>query len=538
MRTGEGMADSLLSTTPVVELVHAGFAYGEMEEDEGGGPSQGDGMPSTLYDTSESMVEDISFSVKAGECLVLCGRSGGGKSTVLSMVDGLAGTFYPGNLTGEVRVCGTSVHMLAPCERTRLMGVVLQDPRSQFFMSSVRDEIAFSAENLGVEPEEVMRRVQRAAALTGVGSLLDEGLDRLSSGQKQRVAIAAAIVNGPALLVLDEPMANLDQAGAVELVELLARLKGEGIACVISEHRLHRLLPIADRFLYIRKGRVAARWNTAEFTALSSAEVAPYGLRHPAMNIEEADSPDEGSPEALSNTEPAGAERTGAGSAGAERADAGSGAGESFCYSVENLTYRYRSTGRGIENATARFCAGTVTALLGDNGTGKTTLAKIVCGVLGAKEGRVCRDGVALTRAARRKASYLVMQDADYQLYADSVGNEVVLGRVVDDALRRRALDSLAAFGLVDLIDRHPASLSGGQKQRVTIAAAYCSDADLIVLDEPTSGLDGAGVLQVAHWCRALADAGKVVVVITHDTLLARLACDNTITLAVGSDET
>ena len=147
------------------------------------------------------------------------------------------------------------------------------------------------------------------------------------------------------------------------------------------------------------------------------------------------------------------------------------------------------------------------------------------------RAGRVTFDGRPVPRRERRRRSYFVMQDADYQLYAGSVADEVVLGRRVDEALKARAWEALEAFDLVDLADRHPASLSGGQKQRVTLAAAYCSDADLIVLDEPTSGLDGRGVREVSAWCRTLAAGGKAVAIITHDNLLAALAGDAVVEL-------
>ena len=183
---------------------------------------------------------------------------------------------------------------------------------------------------------------------------------------------------------------------------------------------------------------------------------------------------------------------------------------------------------RGLD---AEFPCGAVTVVAGPNGVGKTTLAKVLCGAVREQAGRVTFCGRPVARRERRRRGYFVMQDADYQLYAGSVADEVVLGRAVDDALKARAWEALEAFDLADLADRHPASLSGGQKQRVTLAAAYCSDADLVVLDEPTSGLDGRGVVQVAAWCRRLARAGKTVVVVTHDELLARMAGDRRIDL-------
>ena len=512
-------------------------------------------------------VRDVSLSVAPGRCLVLCGRSGEGKSTVLRMIDGLAGTFFPGDLSGVVEVCGADVRRLAPRERAERLGVVMQDPRSQFFMGTVGDEIAFTAENLGVDPVEVARRVRAAAEVCGVEGLMGEGLSALSSGQKQRVALAAAVACEPAVLVLDEPTSNLDAEGSAALVEVLARLKARGAAVVVSEHRLHRFLDVADEYLYLRSGRVIARWSPAELAALPLEEVQALGLRQegpfggasahrgagetpgPAARSVVSEEGEAASGEAaaavevdgggakekgalanqgaLSSFEGAAERRVGASLSSASDG----GAGSARVWRVEGLTYLHPSTKRGVRGLDADFPCGAVTVVAGPNGVGKTTLAKVLCGAVREQEGRVTFHGRPVARRERRRRGYFVMQDADYQLYAGSVADEVVLGRAVDDALKARAWEALEAFDLADLADRHPASLSGGQKQRVTLAAAYCSDADLVVLDEPTSGLDGRGVAQVAAWCRRLARAGKTVVVVTHDELLARMAGDRRIDL-------
>lgn len=440
----------------------------------------------------ESSVSDITLSLAPGTCTVLCGKSGHGKSTVLRMAEGLAGSYYPGESSGTVLVRGIPVPELSDCARTQGLGVVMQDPRSQFFMGTVADEIAFSLENLGVEPSETVKRATEAARLTGVTALMGEKLTELSSGQKQRVALACAIACKPSLIIMDEPTSNLDEAGSDGLVATLAHLKELGCAILVSEHRLHRFLPIADEFICLRKGQIAARWTAAEFAALAYGGVAPFGLRHPSMALET----------------PAVRE---------------SNIGDLGVWHIEDLTYLYPSTKRGISHLTAEFPEGTVTIVEGQNGVGKTTLARVLCGSLKEQSGAVTYSGAPLSRADRRRRSYFVMQDVDYQLYASSVADEVVLGRTVDDALKARAWEALAAFDLTDIAERHPASLSGGQKQRVIMAAAYCSDASLIVLDEPTSGLDGDGVRQVASWCKTIAEQGKAVVVITHDSQLSQL---------------
>ena len=195
------------------------------------------------------------------------------------------------------------------------------------------------------------------------------------------------------------------------------------------------------------------------------------------------------------------------------------------------MTYEYLSTKRGVRGVTAHFAAGAVTVISGPNGIGKTTLARVLCGALREQAGSVLRDGKPISHRDRRRSSYFVMQDADYQLYAGSVADEVVLGRKIDDNIRAHAKEALEAFDLLDVATCHPLSLSGGQKQRVTLAAAYCCNAELVVLDEPTSGLDGAGVMQVARWCRTLSATGKVVIIITHDRLLTNLAADAVVDL-------
>ena len=434
-----------------------------------------------------SRVCEVSLDVAHGSCTVLCGRSGDGKSTVLRLIDGLAGTFFPGEREGAVLVDGADVLDLSPRQRTEGMGVVMQDPRSQFFMGIVADEIAFSLENRGAAPNATVARVRIVAELCGVGRLLPERLTELSSGQKQRVALAAAIACRPRILVLDEPTSNLDAAGSEALVRILARLKDEGVAIVVC----------------MRSGRVAARWSADEFACLSLADASRFGLRHPDMAVACESETKPGLP----------------------------------AWRLEGVTFVYPSTRRGIRQVDAEFPLGCVTVVCGANGTGKTTLAKVLVGAACEQQGRVTRDGSALSPRKRRRLSYFVMQDADYQLYAGSVADEVVLGRRVDDALKARAWEALAAFDLVDLADRHPASLSGGQKQRVTLAAAYCSDAELVVLDEPTSGLDGRGMREVAAWCRRLAAGGKAVVVITHDEMLARMAGDRVVNLSTKPKE-
>jgi len=524
----------------MITFCDVSFCYGEAEL--------------AVENRQDACIEGMSFDIRDGECVVLCGRSGTGKSTVLRLINGLAPAFYEGTLHGSVLVAGREPASMPPEQRVRTFGVVFQDPRSQFFMNSVQDEIAFSAENIGLEPIYVKEKVREAAALLNIEPLLYRTVDTLSAGQKQRVAIAAALILSPQILILDEPVSNLDADGIEILTGLLAEIKKRGTTIIISEHRLHTFLGIADSFLHIENGRAAHRWTADEFCRLQDDELRQFGFRYPGMaaralrsrKIHTARGEVIGQPESVALKETpkrAAAVETSTPDPAVKLPEAAKiepdTSRSALC--VSNVTYLYRN-GRytgcrgadgscramecGIRNISLVFPQGSITALTGKNGAGKTTLCKVLCGLLRQQNGSITLNGQKLSCAERRRISYFVMQDADYQLYSDSVINELLLGQKPSQSVKERAEEALELFRLQAVRNRHPASLSGGEKQRVVIAAAYCSEAQLFVFDEPTSGMDGEGLLSMVQWVDALAQAGKTVVIITHDELLTELAFD------------
>ena len=496
----------------------------------------------------DACIEGMSFDIRDGECVVLCGRSGAGKSTVLRLINGLAPAFYEGTLQGAVLVAGKEPASMTPEQQVRTFGVVFQDPRSQFFMNNVQDEIAFSAENIGLEPMYVKEKVREAAALLNIEPLLCRTVDTLSAGQKQRVAIAAALILSPQILILDEPVSNLDADGIGILTGLLAEIKKRGTTIIISEHRLHAFLGIADSFLHIENGRAAHRWTADKFCRLQEGELRQFGFRYPGMADLSLRTNHIRTTEEIGQPESAALKETPKRAAAVETSTPDpavklpkaakiepNAVRSALC--VSDVTYLYRngwytkdSSSKerecGIRNISLVFPQGSVTALTGKNGAGKTTLCKLLCGLLPQQSGYITLNGQKLSCAQRRRMSYFVMQDADYQLYSDSVINELLLGQKPSQSVKERAEEALELFRLQAVRNRHPASLSGGEKQRVVIAAAYCSEAQLFVFDEPTSGMDGEGLLSMVQWVDALAQAGKTVIIITHDELLSEMACD------------
>lgn len=386
-------------------------------------------------------------------------------------------------------------------ERAKLFGVVFQDPRSQFFMNTVQDEICFAAENIGVPSKKIKELLYEVSEFIGIEDLLLRNIDELSSGQKQKVAIASSLILQPKVLILDEPTSNLDIQGSKILIEIIKKIKDKGISIVISEHRIDSFKEVADRFLYINEGKLDEIWTSKQFENLSDEKLLSLGLR--PKTVEKS-----ANNEIKNDNVP--------------------------LLDIQSLSFHYKKTNSGIDNINLRLYKGEVVSLLGNNGAGKTTLCKVICGLLKENTGLIKYRGKVANRNLRNKFCYFVMQDADYQLYSDSVVSEISIGKKITEKLKKDMEDSLDAFSLIKLKDRHPASLSGGEKQRVILAAAYCSEADIYILDEPTSGMDGNGLCAIIRWVKLLAEKGKIVIIITHDLLLAEATSNKFIYLEEG----
>ena len=329
---------------------------------------------------------------------------------------------------------------------------------------------------------------------------MDRSIFRLSGGEKQRIAFAAASMLGPRLLVLDEPTSNLDAGAIVQLHDMIAAMKEAGVTIVLAEHRLAWITDLADRYFFFEEGRLAAQWTAAAFAALTAKALTARGLRARELAPCRARLREKS---AASN-----------GPAPAQAAIQSKGL---------TLGYSKRCPIRTLPDLSLAY--GEIVGLMGHNGIGKSTLARTLCGLLKPLGGQILWDGAPAKPRSCTRRSFLVMQDVNYQLFSDSVREEVLLGA----AHPKRCAEILAALGLTTLADRHPMSLSGGQKQRVVVAAAMLSGKDLIVLDEPTSGLDHAHMQQVGQLLQQLKQAGKIVLVITHDEELAADWCDRVI---------
>ena len=456
-------------------------------------------------------LKNINLSVKTGECVLLCGKSGCGKTTLIRLLCGMLPDFYNGVFTGSVSVKGIDPVTAPMYEIAKTVGTVFQNPRTQFYTVNTTSEIAFGCENFGMEPKLIRDRVYETADALHINSLLDRNIFRLSGGEKQKIAFASIYAVNPDIYVLDEPSSNLDNHAINELRSMLQFLKAHGKTIVIAEHRIRYLKELADRAVYMKEGQIEKEYTMQELDSMSIAERMETGIRPVSLG--------------------------GFSSIIKEQSESSGDIGGNASIQMKDVCFSYTKY-KGQPSLTipeACFSAGTVIAVTGNNGAGKSTLVSVVGGLLKNKKGTVKLNGNIQSAKERLFVSYMVMQEVNHQLFTDSVKEEIVLGVKNPDEGALNAV--LTKMDIERLKDRHPMTLSGGQKQRVAIAAAVFCKKKILIFDEPTSGLDFFHMMQTAELIKTLKADDTYIFVITHDYELIAAACDIAVEVKNGRIE-
>jgi energy-coupling factor transporter ATP-binding protein EcfA2 len=483
----------------------------------------------TYPGASAPALADLTLHIAEGEFVLVAGPSGAGKSTLLRCLNGLVPHFSGGAVGGHVTVAGRDPIGEGPQVLSRVVGFVFQDPQAQFVLDRVEDEIAFGLENGAVPPAEMRVRVEEVLHLLDLAPLRDRALDTLSGGERQRVAIAAALAFRPHVLVLDEPTSQLDPQSAEEVLSALVRLNRDlGLTVVLAEHRLERVLPYADRLVYLPddSGQVL---DGPPRQVLQQMELTPplvtvgkkLGWNPLPLTIKEgrtfaADIPIPTTP---------------------SRATTRPKAGQRLL--IRDLRFAYNGTDAlcGIDLAIA---PGELVALMGRNGSGKTTLLKCIVGLLHPKQGQIALDGRSIvgsdTADICRSVGYLP-QEPDAMLFADTVLDELQI------TLHNHGLQNippitpvvlLARLGLDGSAAAYPRDLSVGQRQRVALGAVTVTRPALLLLDEPTRGLDYDLKRQLVALLREWQAEGVSVLLVTHDVELVAQAADRVVIISQG----
>jgi energy-coupling factor transport system ATP-binding protein len=457
-------------------------------------------------------VRDLDLRIRAGERVLLLGPSGAGKSTLLL---GLAGLLQAGggaDEAGTLRLDGAP-----PVDARDRVGIVFQDPETQLVMGRAGDDVAFGLENRCLPTSAIWPRVDAALEAVGFRYPRDRVTAALSGGEKQRLALAGVLALAPDLLLLDEPSANLDPAGAERLWEVLRAVAEHGDATmVVVEHRVDAVLPLVNRVVVLGPGGglLADGAPLDVFrehgTALSEAGVWLPGVHEPRPRRQ--------------------------GSAGSETLIRAQGA-----------WYGYQGAGvRALEPTDLALRSAEAVAVTGPNGSGKTTLALLLGGLLRPTGGEVV-SGEALAAghgletivdwSARDLVRTVgsVFQEPEHQFLSGSVRDELAIGprRIGLPAgeTDRRVDELLERLRLAHLAEANPFTLSGGEKRRLSVATALATAPAALVLDEPTFGQDRRTWSELLGLLAGLRDAGRAVCVMTHDREFATALADRTLRL-------
>lgn len=437
-------------------------------------------------------LRDVDLHVAPGEFVVIAGPSGCGKSTLALAMGGYLFRQYDGEASGRLTVAGMDVRQQPIYDVAEVVGLVQQNPEAQFCTLTVQDEVAFGLENRRIPPDEIRERLAWALDVVGAAHLADRPLATLSGGEKQKVAVAAMMATKPQVLIFDEPTSSLDPTSTADIFGVIARIRQKAdITVLVIEHKLDYLLPFAPRLVLLDAGRVIYD--------------GPFeGAQRPP------------SPGSHRPTPRPAARRPAAGAV----------------VRVKDLHAGYEGTSvlRGVSVA---FHPGEFVAVMGDNGSGKTTFVQSLLGLLKPSKGRVevlGRDThqTPVSRLARQVG--LVFQNPDHQLFADSVWEEAILAPrnfgVLEKPTCQRVRDLLERCGLSQRLADHPYRLSYGEKRRLNLVSILSYDPQLILLDEVLIGQDPANATFLLELVRERVDAGSTALMVNHAPEVSRAYAD------------
>ncbi len=445
----------------------------------------------TYPGAAQPALRDVSLAINAGEFVLLTGPSGSGKSTLLRALNGLVPHFTGGRIGGAVRVDGHDPVRAGPSHMSRIVGMVFQEPESQFVVDVVEDEIAFALENAGLPRAEMHTRVTDALRQLDIEHLRSCAIHTLSGGEQQRVAIASALALRPRVLVLDEPTSQIDDESATDVLNAVAKLNRElGLTVVMSEHRLERVLPFAGRVIELRNGQIVD--EAASNIKRHKSQVTSHDLH--LLNYQ---------------------------------------------LLITNLSAGYASNSV-LRSACLHVCAGEIVALMGRSGSGKTTLLRCIVGLMRASAGEIEIAGQSAlnrdTADIARDVGYLP-QNPNALLFADTVADELNITRK-NHALApfdvAQVDGMLGQLGIAQYAQTYPRDLSVGERQRAAMGAVIAAQPKLLLLDEPTRGLDAESKHKLAQVLRNFADDGVGVLLVTHDHMLVDMCADRTLKLEDG----
>ena len=473
-------------------------------------------------------LKNINLTLADGEMLLLAGRSGCGKSTLIKAVSGLLGSEERGELQGAIYLQGEDISKWPPEKTGQLVGTVYQSPDDQLFAMTVADEVGFALENQGEEPEIIARKVSETLELVGLGGFEDYSIHKLSGGQRQRLALASILVTRPGLLILDEPVSQMNPQGVQSFMQLLVRLNREaGIAILMIEHRVNELCKYFSRLAVMQDGRIVYDGLVKDAWQAMTGRT-DLGLREPqtvklcrALQLSELTT-DEGRIVQMLHSECEPAE------AAAQAQPAGQ---QQPLIEARDLYYTYPGSKEPtLKKLQFTLYQGQITAIMGFNGAGKSTLMNLLGGLTQTQQGSLLLAGQPVGKQLG-KIGYL-RQEPDLMLLADTVREELCWK---NNTITQQELQLLLKhMNLEEYADDFPLALSKGQRLRVVLGAMLAKKPALLLLDEPTTGQDEQSLAEIRRLLLAYKEQGGSIFICTHDMELAAQVADRVIVLCAG----
>jgi energy-coupling factor transport system ATP-binding protein len=488
-------------------------------------------------------LRDVSCHIRRGELVGLLGRSGAGRSTLASTLNGTIPHLVRGDLTGRVLIDGQDIRAQRPRDLADRIGFLFQDFEAQLFSTNVSLEVAFGPENLGVHPAEIARRVDSCLGVVRLSHLSHKAPAALSGGQKQRLALASVLALEPTVLILDEPTSDLDPAGRRELLEAIRSIRQTRDLTLVMIDPETDEMGWADRLIVLDQGRVAmdgtpaALWDRAD--EMDALGVKGFTLAKLARRLGVSERWTDA--DAAANAIRTGGWGAAPGAAAHLRLADAAHAGGEVLLEVDGLAHRYPDGTEALRDVRCVIRRGEFVAILGQNGSGKTTLVKHLNGILAPSAGDIRLQGKSLrgqpaTALSRRVG--LVFQNPDHQIFAERIWDEVAFGPrlqgLAEGAVAVRVEEALEAVGLAGMGDLDPFILTKGTRQRIAVASTLATKPEVIILDEPTTGLDHAELQGMMALIRRLNEAGHTILIITHAMDIAAASARRVILMQEG----
>jgi energy-coupling factor transport system ATP-binding protein len=489
-------------------------------------------------DSLKPSLDRINVKIEEGEFLVISGPSGGGKSTFLRSINGLIPNFYGGKISGEVLVHGRNASETPTNQMSELVGMVFQDPENQLISNHVEREIAFGMENLCFPNDLMKKRIEEALDAVNISRLRNRITSELSGGQKQKVAIASALAMHPSILLLDEPTSELDPRSAEEVLNVIEKINDElGLTILLVEHRLERVIHHVDRILMIDGGKLIYDGSPRN---IKSEHIENWKVGLPPvtrLSLNFKDRLNNGIPLTVKEARLSlkGVLSNPKNKISWERKNSS----DRISFSMEKVFFSYDGEKDVLKNISLNVYEGDMIALMGKNASGKTTLVKLMNGLIKQRKGKVLLFGKKIGDYSIDdliKKVGIVFQDPNLHLFNDTVQEEVAFVlrnlEMEEKLIDKKVEEILRRFKIYQYRNIYPHDLSGGERQRVALASVLVSEPEILILDEPTRGMDYYLKRELISYLR---EKAKTVIMVTHDVETAAEFADRVILLSEGN---